>query len=49
MASTKENRPSKPKTEGEKHQGVGVNPQKYKGNTLSDNDKAETPDASSAE
>jgi hypothetical protein len=49
MASNKENRPSKPKTEGEKHQGVGVNPQKYKGNTLSDSDKAGQRDSSSAE
>ncbi len=28
MVSNKENRSPKPKTEGEKHQGVGVNPDK---------------------
>jgi hypothetical protein len=39
MASNKQNRSPQPKTEGEKHQGVGVNPQKYKGNTLSDSGK----------
>jgi hypothetical protein len=55
MASNKENRSSKPKTEGEKHQGVGVNPQKYKGNTLgtgekeADPDKADKPASSTAD
>lgn len=43
MASNKENRSSKPKTEGEKHQGVGVNPQKYKGNTLGTAEKDPKP------
>jgi hypothetical protein len=49
MASNKENRSTKPKTEGEKHQGVGVNPEKYKGNTLSDSDKTEKSNSSSTE
>jgi hypothetical protein len=30
MVSNKENRSDKPKSEGEKHQGVGANPAKHK-------------------
>jgi hypothetical protein len=39
MVSNKENRDSKPKTEGEKHQGVGANPDK-KHASSSDESKA---------
>ncbi len=50
MASNKENRSSNPKTEGEKHQGVGVNtPAKNASTTANrkpaeDTSKGTTPD-----
>jgi hypothetical protein len=44
MASNKEDRSNKPKSEGEKHQGVGVNPAKHKESKGSVGDKQKAPD-----
>jgi hypothetical protein len=44
MVSNKEDRSNKPKSEGEKHQGVGVNPAKHKENQKAHSSEERRPD-----
>ncbi|CAN5498134.1 hypothetical protein BH10PSE7_BH10PSE7_44570 [soil metagenome] len=46
MVSNKENRSAKPKTEGEKHQGVGINPEKKHASASGDEHAKQKPAAS---